>query len=177
MGTLEQIKVRIEQSIPGARLEIIPNGSAANQPSLLVSNAHAVAVAKFLRDDPQLQFDYASNVTGIDWLDQVAKEKVKVKKVVDGAEREVEETIETKAPGYLEAVYHLYSMALKHGPLILRQQVSVLVHLPTCFSNRSQLTRLAFGSCCCNAKLLVCVAPLLASGRNAYYFRPGSRAN
>ena len=27
---------------------------------------------------------------------------------------------ETKRPGYLEAVYHLYSMEKKHGPVILR---------------------------------------------------------
>ena len=95
METLEQIKSRIEAAVSGARLEIIPNGSAANQPSLLVSNEHASAVAQFLRDDPQLQFDYASNVTGIDWLDKITKEKVKVKKVVDGAEQEFEETVET----------------------------------------------------------------------------------
>lgn len=120
METLEQIKVRIEQKVLGARLEIIPNGSAANQPSILIDNEHASAVAKFLRDDPQFQFDYASNVTGIDWLDKVVHEKVKVKKIVDGVEQEVEETVERKTPGYLETVYHLYSMALKHGPLILR---------------------------------------------------------
>lgn len=134
METLEQIKVRIEQSVPGARLEIIPDGSAANQPSLLADNEHAFAVAKLLRDDPQFQFDYASNVTGIDWLDKVTKEKVKVKRLVDGIEQEVEETTETKTPGYLEAVYHLYSVALKHGPLILRLRTenrSDKNHLPS----------------------------------------------
>ena len=45
---------------------------------------------------------------------------MKVKKTVDGVEKEVEETVETKRAGYLEVVYHLYSMALKQGPLILR---------------------------------------------------------
>lgn len=134
MQTLEEIKGRIEAAITGARLEIVPNGSAANQPSLLVDKEHAFAIAKFLRDDSQFQFDYASNVTGIDWLDQVTKGKVKVKKVVDGVEQEVEETIETKRPGYLEAVYHLYSMALKQGPLILRLRTgnrSDKNHLPS----------------------------------------------
>lgn len=120
MIPIEQLKDRITAAIPGARLEVVPNDSPANQPSLLVDHEHATAVARFLRDDPQLRFDYASNVTGVDWLDAVTKEKVKVKKVVDGAEKEVEETIEKKRPGYLEAVYHLYSMALKHGPVILR---------------------------------------------------------
>ncbi len=87
METLEQIKARAEAAVPGARLAMVPNGSEGNPPSLLVDSAHAVAVATFLRDDPQLQFDYASNVTGVDWLDQVIKEKVKTKRVVGGEER------------------------------------------------------------------------------------------
>jgi NADH-quinone oxidoreductase subunit C len=120
METLEQIKARIEAAAPGARSEIVPNGSLANQPSLLLDRGHARAVAQFLRDDPELAFDYASNVTGVDWPEKTIKEKVKVKKVVEGVEKEVEEMCEKKTPAYLEAVYHLYSMARKHGPLILR---------------------------------------------------------
>src|SRR5688572_30703008 len=117
METLEQIKARVEAAIPGARLEIIPNGVLADQASLLVDNEHGVAVATFLRDDPQLRLDYASNVTGVDWLDLVIKKTIKVKQP-DGSEKD--ESVEEKRPGYLEAVYHLYSMELKHGPLILR---------------------------------------------------------
>src|SRR5208283_3917193 len=79
-----------------------------------------LAVARLLRDDPSLRLDYASNVTGIDWLDKVVQEKRKVKQVIEGVEREIEETIEHKKPGCLEVVYHLYSMELKHGPVILR---------------------------------------------------------
>ena len=120
METLEQIKARLEQTINGARLEIIPNGSPSGQHSLLADNEHAIEAAKFLRDDPALKFDYASNVTGVDWLDTVVKKVVKVKKVVDGVEKEADQAIEEKKPGYLEAVYHLYSMELKHGPLVLR---------------------------------------------------------
>src|SRR2546422_5824057 len=78
---LEQIKGRVEAAVPGARLEIIPNESPSGQRSVLVDSAHAVAVARFLRDDPQLRLDYASNVTGVDWLDTLLKEKVKVKKL------------------------------------------------------------------------------------------------
>src|SRR2546426_2704959 len=122
METLEQIKARVEAAIAGARLEIIPNDSPSGQRSLLVGNPHALEMAKFLRDDPQLRLDYASNVTGVDWLDAVLKEKVKVKKLVDGVEKEVDEFLERKRPGYLEAVYHLYSMELKHGPVIIRMR-------------------------------------------------------
>jgi NADH-quinone oxidoreductase subunit C len=71
---------------------------------LSIDPDHALSVARFLCDDPQLRFDYASNVTGVDWLDAVLKEKVKVKRVVDGTEKEVEETVEKKKPGYLEAI-------------------------------------------------------------------------
>jgi NADH-quinone oxidoreductase subunit C len=120
METLDQIKSRIEAAVPGAQVQIVPNDSPANQPSLLVDSAHALAVARFLRDDPQLRLDYVSNATGIDWLDKV--EKIKVKKLVEGVEKE--ETIEKTTPGHLEAVYHVYSMALKHGPVILRQRTA-----------------------------------------------------
>jgi NADH-quinone oxidoreductase subunit C len=134
MESLEQIKSRIESAIPGARMEIIQNGSAAGQHSLLVDNDHALAAAKFLRDDPQLRLDYASNVTGVDWLDSVVKETTRTKQLIDGVEREIEQTTERKKPGYLEAVYHLYSMELKHGPLILRLRTedrSEKAHLPS----------------------------------------------
>jgi NADH-quinone oxidoreductase subunit C len=120
METLEQIKDRVAAAVPGASLEIIPNDSLAAQRSLLVDNAHALAVARLLCDDPSLRLDYASNVTGIDWLDAVVQEKRKVKQVIEGVERAIEQVIEHKKAGYLEVVYHLYSMELKHGPLILR---------------------------------------------------------
>jgi NADH-quinone oxidoreductase subunit C len=134
MDTLEQIKTRLKAVIPAVRLEIIPNDSPSGQRSLLVDNEHAFAVAGFLRDDPQLRLDYCSNVTGVDWLDTVLKEKVKVKKLIDGVEKEAEETIETNRPGYLEVVYHLYSMSLKHGPVILRLRTgnrADAVHVPS----------------------------------------------
>jgi len=117
---LDQIQSRIEAAVPGARVEIIPNGSPSGQRSLLLDNAHALAVARFLRDDPDLRLDYCSNVTGVDWLDAEISERVKVRKVVDGVEKEVEELKKTRRPGHLEAVFHFYSMELKHGPVILR---------------------------------------------------------
>ena len=120
MQTLEQIKTRIETAVPGSSVEILRNANPDAQHSLLVDNAHAVAVATFLRNDAGLRFDYASNVTGVDWPETVVQEKRKVTQVIEGVERVIEETIEHKRPGYLEVVYHLYSMALKHGPLILR---------------------------------------------------------
>ncbi len=122
MESLEQIKVRAEAAIPGAKIDIVPNPGPANQPSLLIDNEYALGIAKFLRDDPALRLDFCSNVTGVDWLDRITKEKVKMKQVVEGVEKEVDQTIEQKIPGYLEAVYHLYSMTHKHGPVIIRMR-------------------------------------------------------
>jgi len=122
--SLEQIRARIAAAIPDAKIEIVPNPSPANQPSLLIDNDHAVAVARFLRTDPALLLDFCSNVTGVDWLDRVVKKTMKVKTVVDGEEKEVDQTAEEKISGYLEAVYHLYSITHKHGPVIVRMRTA-----------------------------------------------------
>jgi NADH-quinone oxidoreductase subunit C len=133
MESLEEIKARAEAAVPGAKVEIIANPGPANQPSLLVDNEHAVPIARFLRDDPELRLDFCSNASGVDWLDRTVKTTTKVKKLVDGAEKEVSETTEESFPGYLEAVYHLYSMTHKHGPVILRLRTSsrLDVNLPS----------------------------------------------
>lgn len=116
----DQLKARMEAAVPGACIEVVPNLAVPSQSSLRVDSASAPAVARFLRDDPALRFDLCTNVTGVDWLDRV--EKVKVKRVVDGTEKEVEET--RTHPGHLEVVYHLYSVSLRHGPVILRQRTA-----------------------------------------------------
>jgi NADH-quinone oxidoreductase subunit C len=94
LKSVEEIKSAIEAAVPGAGVELVPNSSPSAQHSLLLAPEKAVAVATFLRDDAELAFDFLSNVTGVDWPE----------------------------PGYLEVVYHLYSMAKKHGPLILRMR-------------------------------------------------------
>ncbi len=92
METPEQIRDRLLARFPRAAVEVIANPGPAAQPSLLVDSSHARAIAEFLRDDPALGLDFCSNVTGVDW----------------------------PARGYLEAVYHLFSIAQRHGPVILR---------------------------------------------------------
>ena len=119
---LEEIKSEIEAAVPGCRVEIVVNGSPSGQHSLLVGRERAVEVARSLRDSAELRLDYCSNVSGVDWLDAETSEKIKVKQVVDGVEKEVEEVRKTRTPGYLEAVYHLYSMEKKHGPLVVRMR-------------------------------------------------------
>src|SRR4029077_8223035 len=111
-------------AVPGANIEIVQNASPSQQHSLRIDNEHARDVANFLCDDLVLGLDFCSHVRGVDWVDRTVKKTVKVKKVVDGEEKEIAETTEEKIPGHIEAVYHLYSMTHKHGPVIIRMRTS-----------------------------------------------------
>lgn len=130
MKSVEEIKAAIEAAVPGAGVKIIPNASPSGQHSLLLDPRYAVEIARFLRDDAELALDFLSNLTGVDYLDKEISEKVKVTrpvtKTVDGVEQTAEETVEETRkrtePGFLEAVYHLFSMARKHGPVVLRMR-------------------------------------------------------
>ena len=136
MQTVEEIKAAIEAAVPGAKVEVILNPGPAAEHSLLLSHAQAIDIATFLRDDPAFKFDFLSNLSGVDWLDKEITQKVKVTKpvtkAVDGPDGKVEQTVEETVeetrkrvePGYLESVYHLYSIALRHGPLVLRMRTA-----------------------------------------------------
>jgi len=131
---LEKIKAEIEAAVLGCRLEIVSNASPSGQHSLLVEPTHGLETAKFLRDSKEFRLDYCSNASGVDWLDREISEKVKVKTLVDGVEQEVDEVRRRQFPGYLEAVYHLYSIEKKHGPVIIRLRTenrTDKVHLPS----------------------------------------------
>ena len=92
MPTIEQLAEAVRAAVPGAAIEIIPSTPAAAQPALFVDSEHAVAVARYLKDDRTCQMDFCSCVTAVDYL----------------------------AKGYIEVVYHLYSVTLKQGPLVLK---------------------------------------------------------
>jgi NADH-quinone oxidoreductase subunit C len=92
LKTVEEIKSAIEAALPGAGVEIVLNPSPSGQHSLRIVPECALAVAKFLRDDAELKLDFLSNAAGVDW------------------------------PETLEAVYHLYSVEKKHGPVIIRMK-------------------------------------------------------
>jgi NADH-quinone oxidoreductase subunit C len=132
LRTVEEIKTAIEAAVPGAGVEILQNPGPSGQHSLVLRQEWAVDVATFLRDDPELALDYLSNVTGVDWPDKEIAEKVKVTrqvvKTIDEVEQPVDETVEETrkrvVPGHLEAVYHLYSVEKKHGPVVLRMRTA-----------------------------------------------------
>ena len=81
---------RIHAVLPQARVELVNNPSPSGQHALLAHREDAVQIAEFLKNDPELLLDYASDVSGVDY------------------------------PEYLEAVYHLFSIAKKHGPIVLK---------------------------------------------------------
>ncbi len=64
--------------------------------ALVVPADEIIAVAKYLRDTHPYSCDYLSNLTATDYPDR------------------------PETPGRIEVVYHLYSMAKKHGPIALK---------------------------------------------------------
>ena len=122
MDTVEQLRDRLLARFPGACITVVPNPSPAAQPSLLLEPATARSIALFLRDDPTLQFDQCSNVTGVDWPEKEVIEttKVTLPDPAGGPPKIVEQKSKRIEPGCLEVVYHLYSLALRHGPVVVR---------------------------------------------------------
>lgn len=122
METVAQIRDRLVARFPAAHVELVTNPGPAAEHSLLLDAAHAHDIALFLRDDAALRLDYCSNVTGVDWPDREITDvtKTTVPDPAGGPPKIVEQKTTRLQPGCLEAVYHLYSMALKHGPVIIR---------------------------------------------------------
>ena len=114
METVEQIRDRLLARFPGATVTLVVNPGPAAEHSLLIEAVNATAIAGFLRDDAALRLDYCSNVTGIDWPAKAAPAPT--------AAAPASAPTPSPAPpsDCLEAIYHLYSVALKHGPVILR---------------------------------------------------------
>lgn len=122
METTEQIRDRLLARFPSVQVSVVTNPGAAAQHSLLLDHAHAVEIARFLRDDDTLRLDQCSNVTGIDWPEKEIIETTKstVPDPAGGPPKVVEQKVKRVQPGCLEVVYHLYSLARRHGPVILR---------------------------------------------------------
>jgi NADH-quinone oxidoreductase subunit C len=122
METVEQIRDRLLTRFPEAKISIVTNPAPSAQHSLLLDAAHATAIATFLRDDPALKLDQCSNVTGIDWPEKeiIESTKTTVPDPAGGPPKVIEQKNKRIEPGCLEVVYHLYSVARRHGPVILR---------------------------------------------------------
>ena len=72
---------------------VLPDAKLAIEGSaLVVDRSCLMDVARFLRDDGALKLDFLTNLCAVDWPQK----------------------------GLLEVVYHLYSVALRHGPLTVK---------------------------------------------------------
>jgi NADH/F420H2 dehydrogenase subunit C len=96
-----------------AKLEALLPGTAlaVEGPVLYVDPKYLAAVCRPLKDNPRFELDYLANLTAIDY-----------------------------PPDRLEVVYHLYSMAQKHGPLTLK------VKLPRSAPNVASVTTIWRGA-------------------------------
>ena len=82
--SLEELKAALDRGVPGT-------AAAIDGGCLVVEPQQLLAVCRFLKGAPDLQLDYVSNLTAIDY-----------------------------PPDRIDAVYHLFSMAKKHGPVPLK---------------------------------------------------------
>lgn len=121
MESFEQISEKLKSKFSADAVTVIENGSSCGQRSFLLSNAHALELARFLCDDAEFRMDFCSNVSGVDWPEKEVVEVIKKPDPAD-ATKTIEEKVTKKTGGYLEVVYHLYSMELKQGPVIIRMR-------------------------------------------------------
>ena len=102
---------RLRLAMPAVLATVRQNPCPSGQHSLLVAGSHLIDVCRFLRDTPDLAFDFLSNVTGVDWPDAAKADAV----AIPG------DSEEAAVPGgFLEVIYHLYSTRHRVGPLVLR---------------------------------------------------------
>jgi len=124
---LELLRDRLAARFGADSVTLIANPGPSAQHSLLLARHAARDIALFLRDDPALRLDYCSNATGVDFPDKEFIETVKTTQPdpAGGRPQVIETKVKRLQPGYLEAVYHLYSIALKTPtPLIIRMRTA-----------------------------------------------------
>jgi NADH-quinone oxidoreductase subunit C len=113
--SLTSLLARLHAALPRASITRRTNPGPSGQHSLLVDGADLIDVCRFLRDTPDLAFDFLSNVTGVDWPDPAKAEAVAAPADGPGT---------PPAAGFLEVVYHLYSTRHRVGPLVLRARTA-----------------------------------------------------
>ncbi len=97
---LEELKTQIEQALEGVALTV-------EAPAIIVQPKDLLKVLRFLKDAEKLQLDYLANLTAIDYLPAALL-------AAAGAAQA------GPPEGRIDVVYHLYSMAQKHGPVVLK---------------------------------------------------------
>ena len=108
----ENLLGRVRAALPKAGISLRANPGPSGQHALLVDAADLIDVCRFLRDTPDLTFDFLSNITGVDWPDPAKADAVAAPAAGEGCP--------PAAEGFLEVIYHLYATARRVGPLVLR---------------------------------------------------------
>ena len=101
----EEIQIALEPLLPGVALTL--EGGA-----LLVAPANMGAVCRCLKESERFGLDYLSNLTAVDYLPDATS---------GGAG--AGQTFTNAGAGRIEVIYYLYSMAQKHGPVILHTKL------------------------------------------------------
>jgi len=91
LPSVDELKTHLEQRLPGVLLSV-------DAGALVVEPKDLISVCRCLKDTEHFGMDYLSNLTAVDYLPDP---------VAGGA-------------GRMDVVYHLYSMAHKHGPVTIR---------------------------------------------------------
>jgi NADH-quinone oxidoreductase subunit C len=125
-------QARAEAAVPGAKIESfrirVQRSSVA-----LIDNEHARGGGAFLARSIRAALDFCSNVTGVDWLDRTVKkrESEEARRWRGEGSRETRRRISRLS----EAVYHLYSMTHKHGPVIIRMRTPTAQRRARCLAH------------------------------------------
>lgn len=85
---LDRLSARFGPAITGSNVQAI-------DPWIEVAPADIARVALFLRDEPELRFDYLNCISGVDYLETDPKKKL-------------------EGPPHLELLYHLTSLVHRH---------------------------------------------------------------
>jgi NADH-quinone oxidoreductase subunit C len=114
---IQKLAEELEVAVASSVLSIARNQSPSSQHSLVLNPEHAIRAAQWLRDQSPERWDFLSNVTAVDWPAEAVAQRQKAL-----AKLSQENVDASPEGGYLEAVYHLYSLTRGLGPLILRLQ-------------------------------------------------------
>ena len=109
LASCDEIKSVLEQLLPGVAVTVdaLPAAPGAAQAGglLVVAPKDLAAVCRCLKEHERFSLDYLSNLTAVDYPAEHLPAEASAQ------------------AGRIDVVYHLYSMAKKHGPLTLKAQL------------------------------------------------------
>ena len=74
-----EVAQALEKVFPSAQIAWEENLSPSAQHAIVLGPAHALACAQWLKKDSPWQWDFLSNVTGVDWTDEALARQAKAR--------------------------------------------------------------------------------------------------